>query len=137
MASFDMTGLDELMQAMQRKGEMAGTIATEMVTAAGEEIASTMQAEAGQFTKSGRATGAMAAAIGAHDGVMQGSGTLYTDIYPKGTDSKGVRNATKAFILHYGKKGYPATYWVDTALRKAEGPVRTRLLAMWEAFIKS
>lgn len=35
------------------------------------------------------------------------------DIYPQGIDRKGVRNALKAFILHYGKRGKEGDLFVD------------------------
>lgn len=39
------------------------------------------------------------------------------DIYPQGKDRKGVRNAEKAFILHYGTSKIAATHWVTDADR--------------------
>ena len=39
----------------------------------------------------------------------------FRDIYPQGKDSKGVRNAEKAFIAHYGKSGQLGTRFVDEA----------------------
>lgn len=39
----------------------------------------------------------------------------FRDIYPQGKDSKGVRNAEKAYIAHYGKSGQIGTRFVDEA----------------------
>lgn len=103
MARFDMTGLDELMQDMERKGQLVGEVADQMVAAGAEEVVNAWKTQAAQFIKDPRATGAMAASVKASRSVRAGNAT-YSDIYPQGNDSKGVRNAEKAFILHYGKK---------------------------------
>ena len=136
MARFDMTGLDELMQDMQRRGQMVGEVADQMLAAGAEEVVKAWQTQAARFTKDPRATGAMAASVRG-TGTVHGGGAVYTDIYPQGSDGNGVRNAEKAFILHYGKKGYPGTHWVDDAEQAAEGPVQERFEAIWDAFINS
>jgi hypothetical protein len=51
----------------------------------------------------------------------QAAGVKYVDIYPQGKDRKGVRNATKAFILHHGSTKFRATHWVDDADALCEG----------------
>ena len=33
------------------------------------------------------------------------------DVYPQGDDSKGARNATKAYVINYGKGKRPNTKW--------------------------
>ncbi len=135
MARFDMTGVNEIVQEMQRMGQMVGEVAQQMVAAGAEEVVKSWQTEAEQFTRSGaRAHGDMAKSVKAA-GVVHTGDLVYDDIYPQGSDRKGVRNAEKAFILHYGKKGYPATYWVKKAEDAAEGPVQTRFEAIWDAFI--
>lgn len=42
------------------------------------------------------------------------------DIYPQGTDKDGVRNAEKAFLLHYGWSGRAGDHWVDDAEQQGE-----------------
>lgn len=42
------------------------------------------------------------------------------EIYPQGTDKKGVRNAEKAYIAHYGKSGQIGTRFVDEAEENGE-----------------
>ena len=34
-----------------------------------------------------------------------------TEVYPQGDDRKGVRNATKAYVINYGKGQRPLTKW--------------------------
>ena len=137
MARFDMTGLDELMKDMERKGQLVGEVADQMIAAGAEEVVNAWKTKAAQFTKSRpRAHGDMAASVKS-GGSIRGGNVTYAEIAPQGTDRKGVRNAEKAFILHYGKKGYPATHWVDEAEDAAKGPVQQRFEAIWDAFLNS
>ncbi len=49
-------------------------------------------------------------------GVAKSSKTKnFRDIYPQGKDRRGVRNAEKAFIAHYGKSGQLGSRFVDEA----------------------
>ena len=76
------------------------------------------------------------------------------DIYPQGKDKKGkgVRNAEKAFILHYGASsrvaknevkikekypgnGIPATHWVDDADKIAEPEVERVFTEIFDKFV--
>jgi hypothetical protein len=136
MARLDTTGLDEVIQDMERMGQMSGAIAEQMVDAAAQVIRDSWKKEGAQFTKSGnRAHGDMVNSVGFPEGVQKTGNLLYCEIYPQGKDRKGVRNAEKAFILHYGKKGYPATHWVDDADANAEGPAFEACVAIWDSFI--
>jgi hypothetical protein len=75
------------------------------------------------------------------------------DIYPQGKDRKGVRNAEKASILHYGSQsktsvakrskkkkypgpGIPATKWVDTADRISEEQAIPAMVKVWDDHLK-
>lgn len=55
----------------------------------------------------------------------------YIDIYPQGKDRHGVRNAEKAFILHYGTKRIAATHWVDDADRLCDTTVIAAMRAVF------
>ena len=41
----------------------------------------------------------------------------------RGKDEKGVRNAEKAFIAHYGKSGQLGTHFIDEAEANAKAKV--------------
>jgi hypothetical protein len=58
------------------------------------------------------------------------------DIYPQGKDRKGVRNAEKAFINHYGTKTKPATHFVDIADELSGPLVQAVYERIWEEFLK-
>ena len=57
-------------------------------------------------------TGDMVNSVGVAKGTKA---KKFRDIYPQGKDSKGVRNAEKAFIAHYGKSGQLGDRFVDEA----------------------
>ena len=57
-------------------------------------------------------TGDMVRSVGTAKGTKA---KKFHDIYPQGRDEKGVRNAEKAFIAHYGKSGQLGTRFVDEA----------------------
>lgn len=138
MARFDTSGIDDLIQEMTRMGQQVGPVAEQMVDAAADAIRDSWQEVAGQrFGKDPRATGQMAASVGFDGGPKRAGQILYKDVYPQGSDSKGVRNAEKAFILHYGRSNYPATYWVDEADDKSAEPVQTALETIWDRFLET
>jgi hypothetical protein len=62
---------------------------------------------------------------------------LTIDIYPQGRDRKGVRNAEKAFVLHYGTSKLPASHWVDTADAYSEQTAVPAMEEIWDKFIQS
>lgn len=134
MARFDTSGLDELIADMMRHGQHTGPVAEEMVNAAVEEIAAAWKASAEAHGL--RDTGAMIAAIGYPEPIQRIGGALARDVYPQGRDAKGVRNAEKAFILHYGTSRIKATHWIDDADEASEEPVQERLEAIWARYLE-
>lgn len=134
MAGFDMSGLDDLVNQMTRMGQRTGKVAEAMVQAAGAEIRDSWRRTAEK--KKFRKTGAMIEAIGMPEGVQTLGGSSFVDIYPQGKDKKGVRNAEKAFILHYGTKRIKPSYWTDDADDAAEPVVGEKLENMWGEFLE-
>lgn len=51
--------------------------------------------------------------------VKTGKGRMRAEITATGQDSRGVRNAAKAFYLHYGTSRIRATHWIDPAEARA------------------
>ena len=64
--------------------------------------AQTENAGHGSPGRSRRATGEMLASIGRNE-YREWLGGGAQDVYPLGEDHKGVRNATKAYVLNYGR----------------------------------
>jgi len=131
MARFDTSGLDALVAEMEQAGELAGAIADEMLIAGAEAVKQAWQQAAEQHGH--RDTGAMIASIGYPRGPQTVGDVKSIDIYPQGVDGHGVRNAEKAFILHYGTSKRPGSHWVDTADAICDGTVIPAMAAVWES----
>ena len=135
MARFDVSGLEDMIREMERLGESTGPVAEEMVQAAAAEIRDAWKRSADEHGH--RDTGAMIASIGFARKPLRAGDIIYQDIYPQGKDKKGVRNAEKAFILHYGTSRIRASYWVDDADRYSEPLVTERLEQIWADYLEN
>lgn len=132
MARFDTSGIDDIIGEMIRLGEDVGPVAEEICTAAAEEIRDAWKRTA---EKHGfRANGDMIDSIGFVNAPTRASDVKAKDIYPIGVDRKGVRNAEKAFLLHYGTSRIKAKYWVDEADDASAEPVEARIQEIWDRF---
>ena len=58
------------------------------------------------------------------------------EIYLQGTDKKGVRNAEKAYIAHYGKSGQIGTRFVDEAEENGEARCAKAMQNKLDDYIK-
>ncbi|NLG57602.1 MAG: hypothetical protein GX540_04250 [Clostridiales bacterium] len=150
MARFNTEGLEPLLEDMRRLDQLTGPTADRMLLAGAEEVKQAWKGEAAR--RRFRDAGAMISRIGFPRAVSRAHNIVSVDIYPQGKDKKGMRNAEKAFILHYGTdagnaktsrkkkklsgKGIPRSLWVDAA-DEAAGPrvieVYTRI---WDEFLK-
>lgn len=135
MARFDTSGLQGLINEMRRLEQDEGPVAEEMVNAAVAVIREEWRKSAEAHGH--RDTGAMIESIGFGPGPVRAGNILYRDVYPQGVDSDGVRNATKAFILHYGCSRFPGSYWVDDADDNSAAPVQAVCEEIWNRFLAS
>lgn len=134
MARFDTSGIDSIISQMEAMGAQVGKVAEDMVQAACEEI---KQAWREEIEARGMVdTGAMRDSVGYKRQPTKLADVVYNEVTPQGKDAKGVRNAEKAFILHYGKHNTPATYWADAADKKADSRVEQKLTEIFEKFIE-
>ena len=133
MARFDMSGLDPIVDEMRRLGEETGAAAEAMIQAGAEAVKLAWQRAAEE--KGLRDTGDMINSLGSPRKPKYIGDALAQDIYPQGRDHKGVRNAEKAFILHYGTSKRPGTRWVDDADAYCEGTVVPAMEEIWNDFI--
>ncbi len=150
MARFEVEGLDVLLDEMKRYDQLSGPTADKMLLAGAEEVKQAWKGEAER--RQFKDTKAMINSIGFPRAVKRASDILSIDIYPQGKDKRGVRNAEKAFILHWGtsssstskrkrkKKfsgpGIPRTLWVDDADRASGPRVLDAYTRIWDAFLK-
>lgn len=135
MAKFEITGLDALAAEMRRMGQESGPLVAAMVSAGAAAAREVWKAVAEEHDL--RDTGAMIESIGFPHPVKTVADAAWQDIYPLGKDSRGVRNAEKAFILHYGTSRIKATYWCDEAMSRSTGPVYESMEAVWDEFLKT
>ena len=135
MARYDTSGLDDIISMMDSMGESAGELAEEMVQAACEEIKGAWKESAQRHGLVD--TGDMIGSINYKVRPTHMAGVVYNEVYPQGKDRKGVRNAEKAFILHYGRSNFAATYWVDDADSIADPRVEAVIREKFEAYMAS
>lgn len=112
-ARFDVSGIDAVVNKLARIGEQTGAVAREMLMAGAEVVRQEWRASAERHGH--RDTGDMIDSIGYPRKPKNAGDVLSIPIYPQGKDKKGVRNATKAFVLNYGTSKMPASHWVEDA----------------------
>lgn len=119
MARFDTSGIDEIIKEVVRLGEAGAEVGDKMLMAGAEEVKEAWRTSAEKHGH--RDLGDMIEKIGYPRQPKDVGGIRTIDIYPQGKDRKGVRNAEKAFILHYGSSSIKGSHWVDDADAEA-GP---------------
>ena len=135
MARLDTSGLDDLIAEMERMGQSSGDVAEAMVNAAVVEIRDAWKEPAEKYDL--HDTGDMIRSIGFPTPPQKIGAAIFRDVYPQGKDSKGVRNAEKAFLLHYGTSRIKAKYWVDEAEAISGPRVQERLEEIWGEFLET
>ena len=134
MARMDMSGLDEVARDMLRLGQESDKASKAMLQAGAEKVKAAWREsiESHGLVK----TGDMLDSVGYKP--PKSSGTAASvDIYPQGTDRKGVSNAEKAFINHYGTSRRPGTRFVDEAEARANTTAIPAMEEVWDEFIKT
>lgn len=124
MAKFSVNGIDELAADLRRLGQLDNEkLVSDMLDAGAEVVADEWIHGILEATKpDGRSTGDMVRSVAPTKGIKKIGDVSAKEIYPQGKDRKGVRNAEKAFILHYGKSkaNQPPTRFVDAVEEAAE-----------------
>lgn len=134
MALFEGEGFDELIEDLKRNGDMIAEAAPEMLQAGAEVIVNCWQDAIKAHNLID--TGEMLESVAPSDATIT-EREKKVAIYPQGRDHKGVRNAEKAFINHYGASRRKATHFVDDAETKAEAPAVEAMAAVWYAKLES
>lgn len=131
------TGLDDLMQSMKELGELDNGELTENMLEAGAEVVAKEWKDGIKSVTRGskRSTGDMADSVATSKDIKKLKDVSTKTIYPQGKDRKGVRNAEKAFILHYGKTTQLGTHFVDDVEEKAGGPSVDAMEQIFDEFI--
>ena len=135
MARFDVSGLDETIEDMKRLGQMTGRTVDAMLMAGAEEVRKAWRQSAEEHRH--RDTGDMIASIGFSRKPKEIGSIRSIDIYPQGKDKRNIRNAEKAFILHYGTTKIRGSRWVDDADKISEQTVVPAMIRVWEQFLQN
>lgn len=133
MAMLKTEGMRDMLLQMHRLGEESGEVAQRMILAGAEEVKKAWQQEAD--ARGHRKTGAMIASVGYARKPEKIGEAFVLDIYPQGKDANGIRNAEKAFLLHYGTSRIRGDNWVDAAEQAAEYTSQAAMEAIWNEFI--
>lgn len=135
MAKFNVVGLDDIQDAMLRRDKATMEAIPEMLAAGGAVMQKAQQDEITSTFTGNRSTGDLARSIIVSK-VKEKNGGKSVEIYPDGTDRHGVRNATKGFVLQYGRGSgrtrMPARPWFTAANTKAADEVNTEMRRVWE-----
>lgn len=135
MARFDVSGLDETIEEMKRLGQMTGQTADAMLMAGADEVRKAWRQSAEEHRH--RDTGDMIASIGFARKPKEIGSIRTIDIYPQGKDKRNIRNAEKAFILHYGTTKIRGSRWIDDADKISEQTVVPAMIRVWEQFLQN
>lgn len=135
MARFDVSGLDETIEEMKRLGQMTGRTVDAMLMAGAEEVRKAWRQSAEEHRH--RDTGDMIASIGFSRKPKEIGSIRTIDIYPQGKDKRNIRNAEKAFILHYGTTKIRGSRWIDDADKTSEQTVVPAMIRVWEQFLQN
>lgn len=135
MAKLDISGFNEFTDLLLKQDKIATEAVPEMLESAGKVVKEVLTESIIQknFTKSGkRAFGDLKASIKVTK--IKGKGEeKYVEVYPMGTDRKGVSNATKGFVLNYGRSHMDAKPWFSDAQTKAVEAGENEMRRIWEA----
>ena len=112
MATCRVSGFELVEQQLNRMGRPMIRQIVEAGAKAAEKVMADATEEKGHIR-----TGEMMRSIG-HNEYREFLGGGSTDVYPQGDDSKGTRNATKAYVINYGKGRRPNTKWPRKHPRK-------------------
>ena len=128
MALFEAEGFDELVADLKKNADLLDSAAPEMLQAGAAVVADAWR---DAIQSHGLIdTGDMLDSV-APSNLVNSSTEKKIAVYPQGRDRKGIRNAEKAFINHYGASRRKATHFVDDAETKAEGPAVEEMAAVW------
>lgn len=136
MAKIYFDGLHDRIKLFDNMARQTTKVAEKSLRAAAKVYVKGRKEEA---TRRGfRDTGAMIKNIKASKKTNQYSEVGKMTVYSRGKDAKGVRNAEKEFLLHYGVKNgngsqrIAASHWVDSAEEKSHREADNAMEKVWD-----
>ena len=133
MALFNGEGFNELLSDLKTNGDMLDVAAPEILEAGAAVVADAWRdaIKAHDLIDSGD----MLESVG-HSEIVNTETEKKVAIYPQGRDHKGVRNAEKAYVLHYGTSKIHGSHWVDEADQDADPMVQDVFEKIWDRHLK-
>lgn len=133
MAKFEMNGVDRVIDELGRMDALTGPMAEEMIREGARKIVGTWKSV---IERRGHVdTGAMLKSVKSKK-PSGGTEVLKREIYPLGEDAKGVRNAEKAFILHYGWKSRQGDHFIEEIMDESVEPAVSAMEAVMDKYMK-
>lgn len=133
MARFEVKGTDDLANALESLGGKTGDIAQTMIRYGAVEMVKSWQ---DTIKKRGHVlTGQMEKSVQPTK-IKNEGGELSIEVYPKGKDDKGVRNAEKAFLAHYGWSRHTGDHFVDEVEEEGGEKAVEAMEKVMDQFIK-
>jgi HK97 gp10 family phage protein len=117
MASFTQYGLEDLIQSFERLANIPDEVIDGMLNA-GADVIAEKQKQVGRRMGVHK-TGVTLESIVKSPKTGKAVAGRYIDIYPKGVNADGNRNAEVAFINEFGKRGQLARPFMQTANEEA------------------
>ena len=134
MARFEIQGMDETIAEMKRMGETTGPTTDRMLLAGAEGIKTAWVNAINRYDHVD--TGAMRRSVGYAKKPKEIFGGKALDVYPRGKDKQGTRNAEKAFVLHYGRRNMDASHFVDKAVADGGPLAQDAMEKRWDEFVE-
>ena len=133
MAIFTEIGIDDIAEMLKKAGELGnGEIVGKIQQARAEVYVEKWKSAIDKAIRNKkRSTGDMKNAVG-----IKKAKENIIHIYPLGKDRKGVSNAEKAYIHHYGRSNQKASRFVDAAEADAEMPALEAAQKIMDEFIE-
>lgn len=139
MANLSVNGLDDLMLSLQEIAKIPDDVAAAMLDAEAQIVEEYQMGSAATMLRGSYSTGQTAMSI--HRGKMKKGkdGARLVYVSPQGTNDKGERNATVAFVNEYGvpRRGIPARPFIATANAAAADPAVAAAEKIYDDFLKS
>lgn len=144
MAKFTTVGLDDIMTGVARRTEKAVKKIPRMLQVGAAVLVEAQKAEIDTMIASGlarqpenkaeisRSLGELKKSIRATKVKEDKGGGLYVEVYPQGKDSKGEDNATKGFVLEFGRSNMSGYPWMTAANERAAEAVSEAQRKVWE-----
>lgn len=121
MASFNVTGMDDLIRQMDLKAEEIKRLGPTAAKAGGEAALEAMKKTVPKGKGKTHELESSLKIDGPYHNVSAG---YYCDVHPDGKRASGERNATVGYVLEYGRSNMAARPWMRTAVEMFEADIQ-------------